>query len=133
MTVLKLIRAAGIGLVVWIFVFATVLGCLQCETTEKLHSPESGAWTVKHVVKVVMHETNHFTLFERGRAGELIFRRVEAYNIRLIADVPEGSDMYAFQRVINGEVEIHITSPEIIIGGEWNHGKFGHGQTVVVR
>ncbi len=59
---------------------------------------------------------------------------------RLIVDLSQGSLMWVrYIKNFNFDfnclqlLEIHISSEKDIEGGGWNHGKFGRGQTSVIK
>ena len=94
-----------------------------------------------NIVRVLMHETNNFTLIQQNgiELKELQFRRCKS--VQMLQDVPLGDPMWASYKLTYkndrayGELELtlHLHSAEDINGAGWNHGKFGRGQTVVVK
>jgi hypothetical protein len=71
-------------------------------------------------------EINNLRKFTNGSIlHSVVFREIslaEPMRVELTAD----QDGY-----LNATIYIH--RPEDVTGGEWNHGKNGHGQTMVVR
>lgn len=96
-----------------------------------------------YVDKVYMNEISRYTFITKQKNGEskvwqlqyVISERTHIYE-----DVPPNKRMYVeyCNRCSGGSilpniVNIHIHSLDEIQGGSWNHGKFGKGQTQVIR
>lgn len=101
---------------------------------------------IYNVVRILMHESHKYTIMYRGESDkEIKSKIIMSSDIRLFEDVPDDQDNWvAFTPIVqrgmntsdfvnSRQVEIHIHSAENIKGGEWNHGKFGKGQTVVIQ
>lgn len=125
-------------LIVCLFFSVFILGC----TKEKLGEVEK----INNVVRILMHEPHKYTIMYRnGSNKEIESRIIMSHNIRLFEDVLVDQDKWvSFAPIVqrgghtsdyenSRQVEIHIHSAEDIKGGEWDHGKFGKGQTLVVQ
>lgn len=114
--------------------FAVIGACSAQETVEN---------TYDNVIRVFMHEPDTYTLMvPDGESAELNSVYLRNYAIRIIADVPEGNNMWAkakkynpggFLSLADKTAEIHIHSPQDINPGAWNHGKYGRGQTTIIE
>lgn len=104
---------------------------------------------IDNVVRVFWHENTKYSVIVRkhGSAEIETFVLKESMcgdnprgKVRIVADVPLGNTMWV-RYVTNFNwnldclevLEIHVHSEKDIIGGGWNHGKFGSGQTVVIE
>ncbi len=103
-------------------------------------------------IRLFMHEDNHYTMMVQ-EGSQLVAISIVVYNdanssVRFIEDVPVGQPMwieyscvqcsevkrpYSSQDILVRGVTFHVSAPTDINGAGWNHGKFGHGQTVVVQ
>lgn len=90
------------------------------------------------VVRVLMHDTSHYTLLiQRKNSTELEMRSISLWNVspRFIADVPFGQPMWVLLKgekmggMARFKADIHIHSPKEVEGAGWDHGKSGHGIT----
>jgi hypothetical protein len=95
---------------------------------------------IEHVARVLEHEPGRWTVFiQRSDTPELERLSLRGSS-RWIADVPPGEEMWLVIRSVRcgtkgrcEDNEFHIRSVKDIQGAGWNHGKFGSGQTVVIR
>jgi len=103
---------------------------------------------VDNVVRVFWHEGTLYSFHVREPNSveiKLVFTHYtmcvnQRTYTNILADVPLGNPMWVYY-IINHNwdrsclkvLEIHIHSEKDIEGGGWNHGKFGRGQTSVIR
>ena len=99
-----------------------------------------------NVSQVMMHDDHHYTFFverDNGMINKYTFRYS---NPKIFHDVPKRKPMFIeYKRCISPKklnkrvydytklISIHLHSATEINGGGWDHGKFGHGQTSVLR
>ncbi len=107
---------------------------------------------VDDVVRVFWHERGRYSFhIQKDSSSEIEVYPADSGTIKIIADVPTDQKMWMYVRGYsdggwsctgyNGEhhgrcygvFEIHVHSEQDIEGGGWNHGKFGSGNTVVIR
>lgn len=130
-------------------IFGLVLsgcGVVVCEPR-----PEPEPVRVDHVVRVLMHDPNDYTLMVQDPGSTHVRQRrfyaATEYNksfcrgaglMEIYTDVLPEEDVWAVYKHIEGSTqgcltELHLHSPQEIQGGGWNHGKFGSGQTNVLE
>lgn len=101
---------------------------------------------INNVVRVFWHENTRYSVQVREPNSAEIKTITLNPNMcldqqaRILADVPFGNPMrvryvidYNWNLDCLRVLEIHIRSEKDIEGGGWNHGKFGQGQTSVIR
>ncbi len=96
------------------------------------------------VVRVFMHEPGRYTVLRRSSAASSIVEQ-QVPQLKYVADtayvpdVPEDQPMWVSVHYGGdhlspiAHIVFHVHSVSDIGGAGWNHGKAGHGQTVVVQ
>lgn len=114
-----------------------LVGCFN----KKPNSPDE---EIRDVVRVFMHEPNHFSVLVRANgAKEGTFIDLHwISSTQYFFDVPAGQPMWVEKKDITqypngsatiGRIALHLHSPQDINGAGWDHGKFGRGSTQVVE
>lgn len=124
------------------FLFAAITSVVFLGCSQRIEEVR-----INNVVRVFWHENTRYSVQVRepGSVEIKTIRISPQYmcsenQLRLLADVPPEKSMW-IRYVINQNwdsdclklLEIHIHSEKDIEGGGWNHGKFGRGQTSVIK
>ena len=92
---------------------------------------------IDNVELVLIHKVGNYSLMVLKDASPELTPRLIFGSTRIFMDVPPDQKMWAVQRFYyspdSASAEIHIHSPKDIAGGEWSDGKFGNGNTQIVR
>lgn len=113
-----------------------------CGPSSPLHDER-----INDVTRVLMHETNYYTLEYQVPMSTQILEKSFYFSsatseerIKRFADVPPGGKMWAVAKGCRSDydsaqdrcqsLEIHLHSGQDINGAGWDHGKFGHGETI---
>ncbi len=141
-------------------IFFMVIGFWQTRHSSETTAVQPNV--VSKVARVFMHEPHRFTFLVKNDNGSLGQLTVDSANIEIIPDVIEVLPMWVvytcasrydrqtqnYAKIWNCKplpsnfshwrtspaiVKIHIHSAEEINGADWNHGKFGRGQTIAVE
>jgi len=97
---------------------------------------------VDGVVRVLMHEPDRYTLMiQRANSKEIRLRQVFLNGSvpQFTLDVPTEQSAWALIKSYKmggkefSTMEIHIHSPQSVLGAGWDNGKNGRGQTQVIE
>lgn len=104
---------------------------------------------IDSIARVFWHEYDRYSVLVEKGDGVYItlnFPRNKCNTNRpalIIADVPSDKKMWVSAKIRRGsqtnadpcfeELDFHIHSLNDVSGGSWNHGKFGTGQTSVIK
>jgi len=96
-----------------------------------------------YIKRVYMNEVNRYTFITKNSDGSNKVWEISGWDksvFRIYDDVPVGKEMYVeYSKKCQGgtlffyNVNIHIHNLYELQGGSWNHGKFGKGQTQVIK
>lgn len=129
--------------VISIFIFVIIVGFIvffaqRSERNEKIILAQPPI-IIPNVEEFLIHEPGRITVYSLNQ----LTKRLEPDEFRgaydIFRDVIPGEKSYAkkFYKKIhrNPEIvmEIHLNQSVQINGGGWDHGKFGRGQTSVIR
>jgi len=88
---------------------------------------------IQNIVRVFLHEPEHYSVMSLGRSNRLVFHDLAQKHATVYADVPTNGSMWAaYSEAWNGRCEIHISSPADINGAGWHTDK-RYGMTSAVR
>jgi hypothetical protein len=129
-------RSSFIAALVAVLFIGICLFCLSsCDNGPKQEK-------IENVVRIFMHEPGHYSLMiQLSGSISATMRTVNLSGCepKFIMDAPKDGEMWVYieyPRLENdnrGIADFHIHSENDIDGGGWNHGKFGSGQTQVIR
>jgi hypothetical protein len=102
----------------------------------------------KNVARVFWHENTKYSVLVRKNTELSVVsfpanqcmdgRKYKGEGVKIFADVPPREVMWVQMQTEKGEncflsLTIHVHNESDIHGSEWNHGKFGVGQTTVIK
>lgn len=118
--------------------FGTLLfGSVMCSCTKQ---EDFTMTTYRGVERILMHEPHRYSFFIEGQTRVLTVNVISRDEVYVKPDVAPGEKCWIevgapwvqneCQRI---KLVIHLHSFKEINGAGWNHGKFGHGETVVIE
>lgn len=96
---------------------------------------------IENVVRIFMYDQYHWSLMVQLPSSNesKLLGLIYVKEVRFIADVPSERMMWVLIKknkasfTLADQAFFHVHSPADINGARWNHGKGGHGETVVVE
>lgn len=102
--------------------------------SQQIHCDRGNDSKIARIQRVFMHSPVNFSFMveaEEGKRSILLRLRDDVWP-EFIWDVPRGEAAYAICKLNENKIELHLYAKEQVEGAGWDHGKQGHGRTIVL-